>query len=335
MREQVKIARFQRQIYWLRVAIRMFLALVFLTYSIAKLLGTQFIDSGPTLEKPVGELSGFELTWVYFGYSKLFSWFIAGGQLTAAILLLFDRTARLGATVLLPITTNIVIVNFAFNISSDTKVVSVIYLILNVILILSEWRSWWRFFIVEPGENDARPAFFRRAFWVPVKVLLFVFVGCAIWLGLDALQKKINPPSPLDGDWHVVSRSLDDKLVGFIADQPWWERVFFDGQSFSIRTDRGMIWGKLRIPDVGRFEIQYLPLITPRAPVAYHRASPSQPSAVSPPEDGHALSESRVAEEPVVFVGSSRYEGTHLILDGKVGEQRFQLVLEPLVREKH
>ncbi len=139
----------------------MLLSVFFLSYATAKLAGTQFIDSGPTLERPVGELSGMELTWTYFGYSKLFSWFVAGGQLTAAFLFLFDRTTRLAADILLPILANIVVVNFAFNLSAGTKIISLVLLALNLILILGDYTAWKRVLWDEPTSNPARPAWVR------------------------------------------------------------------------------------------------------------------------------------------------------------------------------
>lgn len=197
--------------YWARVIVRLFLAFIFLSYSVAKLVGTQFIDSGPTLERAVGDLSGFELTWVYFGNSKLFGWFVAGGQLTAALLLLFDRTTRLGSAILFPIAINIVVVNFAFNISSDTKVVSVVYLAMNLFLIAGDWRAWKRLLWDETADNPYRPRFVRAKIYQVPKTLSFIAVGGAVAVLLHGIQQSITPTTPLTGDWQFEAIVVDGK----------------------------------------------------------------------------------------------------------------------------
>ena len=93
--------------YWSRLFARAVLVVAFAAYSAAKFADAQFITAGETLDKPVADLSGIQLTWVYFGHSPLYSGFVAVGQLVAAALLVFDRTARLGAVALHPITANI------------------------------------------------------------------------------------------------------------------------------------------------------------------------------------------------------------------------------------
>ena len=64
----------------------------------------------------MGEVSGFWLTWYYFGYSKLYGSFIPFGQIGGAVLLLFRKTTLLGVCCLLPIVTNIVLVDLSYGI---------------------------------------------------------------------------------------------------------------------------------------------------------------------------------------------------------------------------
>lgn len=73
---------------------RFFVALVVLFYGFAKLNGAQFTILESELDKPMREVSGFWLTWYYFGYSALYGAFVAGVQIISAIMLLFRRTIR-------------------------------------------------------------------------------------------------------------------------------------------------------------------------------------------------------------------------------------------------
>ena len=63
------------------------------------------------LTKPLGQVSGFWLTWYYFGYSAVYGTLIALLQVAAGVLLIVPRTALLGALLLLPIATNIVLID--------------------------------------------------------------------------------------------------------------------------------------------------------------------------------------------------------------------------------
>jgi len=55
-----------------------------LIYGFAKLNGSQFTILASELDKPMGQVSGFWLTWYYFGYSPVFGNFIAWCRFSAA-----------------------------------------------------------------------------------------------------------------------------------------------------------------------------------------------------------------------------------------------------------
>jgi uncharacterized membrane protein YphA (DoxX/SURF4 family) len=92
--------------------IRLLLAYEISTYGFAKIFKEQFSVPEYIKDIPIGEQSGFWLTWYYFGYSYPFSIIIAIGQIGGSLLLLFNRTRLLGAFILLPIMLNIVFVIF-------------------------------------------------------------------------------------------------------------------------------------------------------------------------------------------------------------------------------
>lgn len=296
----------------------MFLAFIFLRYAVAKLVGTQFISSGPTMEKPVGELSGFEFTWACFGCSQLFSWFVAGGQLAAALLMLFDRTARLGAAVLLPIVANIVVINFAFNSSHDTKVVSVVYLALTLFLVLGDWRAWKWVLWDEPADNPARPSFVRRRWVAALKVLAFVGAGAAMGILLAGLQEQLMPTTPLAVDWEIESLTVDGKPVPPDPAQPLWRRVCVSGEDVAVVTDRGSLRGRLTLPGEGRVEIGYDPQVPP--PLRADELLAARAEAATTIEDAERLIE---AERNRVWLetnrGSHRRDGARVVMTGERG----------------
>ncbi len=95
----------------LYLALRYYAAFTLLVYGFAKIMGAQFTVLDSQLAKPMGEVSGFWLTWYYFGYSPVYSAIVALTQIAGALLLCFRRTTPLGALVLIPVMVNIVCVD--------------------------------------------------------------------------------------------------------------------------------------------------------------------------------------------------------------------------------
>src|SRR5665213_1292596 len=97
-------------------------------YGFAKLNGSQFTVLDSELSRPLGQVSGFWLTWYYFGYSAAYGTAIALLQILAGILLVVPRTALLGALVLLPIAVNIVLVDVFFGVDLDGTLAAIVLL---------------------------------------------------------------------------------------------------------------------------------------------------------------------------------------------------------------
>ena len=62
-------------------------AVICILYGFAKLNGSQFTVLDSELTKPLGEVSGFWLTWYYFGYSPVYGNLLALIQIGGGILL--------------------------------------------------------------------------------------------------------------------------------------------------------------------------------------------------------------------------------------------------------
>jgi hypothetical protein len=125
--------------------IRYFLAYIFVIYSFGKFYRTQLYEPPYSwLVTSLGELTGFQLVWSFFGSSYAYSSFIGISQLICAILLMFRRTQLLGACLLLPIIGNIVLVNFAYDI--PVKLFSTVYLVMTIYLVMSDFGRLKQFF---------------------------------------------------------------------------------------------------------------------------------------------------------------------------------------------
>lgn len=97
-----------------------------LLYGFAKLNGSQFTILLSELDRPMGQVSGFWLTWYYFGYSPIFGNFIALVQILAGILLMFRKTTLLGSCLAFPVVTNIILVDIFYAIDVGALLVALV-----------------------------------------------------------------------------------------------------------------------------------------------------------------------------------------------------------------
>ena len=121
--------------------VRGFLAIAFLIYGIAKLADIQF---NPAYQPyafenvPLELLSGFQLTWRFFGYSRVYQCAIGLAEVGAAVLLLSSRTSAFGALVFFPVIVNVVLVDLCFNIPGDATVMALSLLGGDLVLLVAD-----------------------------------------------------------------------------------------------------------------------------------------------------------------------------------------------------
>lgn len=96
-------------------ATRLYAGVITLLYGTSKALGFQFQYSNKA-DLHVKDLSGFELTWIFFGYSYPYTLFIAFCQICGALLLFYNKTKLVGAAILYPITLNIILIDIFYKV---------------------------------------------------------------------------------------------------------------------------------------------------------------------------------------------------------------------------
>jgi uncharacterized membrane protein YphA (DoxX/SURF4 family) len=104
--------RARRWDYFILTA-RVLLAGIFLVYGVSKLVGLQFGVTPEILAQPLGQVSLTHLAWYYFDHQP-FSAFIGVSQILASLGLLWNRTALLGALLLLPIAVTILVIDLTY-----------------------------------------------------------------------------------------------------------------------------------------------------------------------------------------------------------------------------
>ncbi len=167
-------------------------AVLMIAYGFAKLTGSQFTVLDSELSKPMGEVSGFWLTWYYFG-SSIYGTVIALVEIGGGLLLAWPRTALIGALVLLPVVGNIILMDVLFGIGALLASVTILICLLIVV-----WPHPQR--LAEAVLLDFEPS--RRAVAVRGAVVAAVLAGAwgfTYWLA----NHNNRNPTPIDGVWAV------------------------------------------------------------------------------------------------------------------------------------
>lgn len=191
---------------------RYFIAYQMFSYSSAKLLGTQFTVSPGTLERPIGELTGFELTWAYYGYSYPYGLFIAAAQITAGALLLFRPTLRLGLLLFLAVMGNIVMIDVFYNIGPALPM-ALLLLAMGLYLFLSDWQAFWSYLFGAPYNIGTvpRPELGQRLRWARFALVPVLFAGALAFI--YTIKQQFTQTTPLDGAWDLPRGGEVSRLI--------------------------------------------------------------------------------------------------------------------------
>lgn len=187
------------------IALRFYAAFTLFTYGFAKLMGAQFTVLDSQLARPMGEVSGFWLTWYYFGYSPVYSTIIAFTQIGGAVLLCFRRTALLGAFILLPVMVNIVCVDvWVIRFPPNSGALHNAIYVLAALLAICAFHigDIYRFFLRRRGAIILRGRWWIAAIQVAVVAGMLVYTAHKGYWEANVNNRR---PTPIDGAWHVSS----------------------------------------------------------------------------------------------------------------------------------
>ena len=130
------------------------------------------------ITKKVSELSGQELMWAFYGYSKSFPVILGTLETLGAVLLLFRRTRLLSTVLLSTILINVILQDVIFNVNQGALIAAIIYQILIfVILIINKERVALIFkLFTEADKNSERRNLKTNLLNVVYIALLFILL---------------------------------------------------------------------------------------------------------------------------------------------------------------
>lgn len=248
--------------YWFVITLRYYLGIVLLSYGFVKVIQTQFpAPSLETLLQPYGESTSMKLMWTFMGYSKAYNMFIGLAEVGAGLLLFFKRTRLIGALMAIAVMSNVVVLNFCYNI--PVKLLSTHLLVIAIILVLPDVKRLIAFFIlnkptapvpVQPAYKSAKDKYiYVIVKTVVIGIFLVSDIAQAVIMqqGLSEMSKR----SALYGIYDVQEFILNgDTLPALTTDTRRWKRMYIHRPgSVSIQyMDGGSIYWNCQVDSLHR-----------------------------------------------------------------------------------
>lgn len=222
-----------------RTVARLFLGYIMLRYGWSKLFPLQFPALGPDrLLMSFGDTTPMGLAWTFFGASAAYQAFTGLAELLGAYLVLFRRTALLGALLLAGVLLNVVAINLFHG--APVKIFSAHLLFFSAFIIAPDARRLVRVFL----SNDRVPPRVERPFWrgwgrwaSAVMVLHVGFLALQTYRNVDRGMTAtreygvLADRHPLAGLYHVASFERNGVYGGALDDSVRWVRVGLNPRS--------------------------------------------------------------------------------------------------------
>ena len=192
-----------------------------LFYGFAKLNGSQFTILNSELDKPMGEVSGFWLTWYYYGYSPFYGNLVGLAQISGGILLMFRKTTLLGACILFPIVTNIILIDIFYGIGALLAAVGIDVALINILI--THKQELLDLFWTKQNSLFQSKSSTRSVLFIKYAVRILMILSAALFTYWVANYNN-RSPTPLDGTWDVIAVSSNLDSTADIPSVIFFER---------------------------------------------------------------------------------------------------------------
>jgi hypothetical protein len=175
------------------------------------------------------------LLWTFMGSSQSYNVFTGLCEFLGGVLLTARRTTLLGALLSIAVLSNIVMLNFSYDV--PVKLYSLHLFAMAVFLCLPELRRLANFLVLNrPVEPVALAPLFQRK-WLNrgAFAVRALFIAWCAWLALNqgwtgrTTYGDLAPKAPLYGIWNVETFEADGQVLPPLITEPFrWRRVIFD-----------------------------------------------------------------------------------------------------------
>jgi hypothetical protein len=191
----------------LRTGLRWYLAIFMVSYGLAKLgtLYNQFSAPGlDRLARTYGESSPMGLLWTFMGSSRAYTAFAGGMELLGGVLLVWRRTALLGALVSVGVMLNVMLMNFCYDV--PVKLFSFHLVVAGACIALPDARRLAQLFLGLGGGAPAALASAPTRRWLrrAAQAYVVVMVLALPILGFWRRERAIAGAWPALGEWKLT-----------------------------------------------------------------------------------------------------------------------------------
>ncbi len=208
---------YPRLFLWFRFAMRLCIGSSMLLYGMLKVFPYQMsFPSLAVLNEPLGNASPMTLLWTLLGMNPLYEVLCGSIELLCGVLVLFRRTALLGAMLTAFVISNVALYNYFFDV--PVKLFATHLLLMALVVIVPDARTIFAFLIRRstttlrtgwsPWENSQHtPTALRRETIIIAIALVIALANQVHRLAPVTAHERASlaHPNPLTGLWHVDS----------------------------------------------------------------------------------------------------------------------------------
>ena len=212
--------------------LRFALAAQMFYFGMAKIIPTQFVPPAlTTLVQPIGNAPLSTMLWIFMGASLPYQVFTGVAEVLAGLLLIWPRTATIGALIAVVDMIQVFALNMAYDVG--LKLISFHFIVMALLLLAPDVERLKNAVIA----RDLRPSRGQVAFGVYL-LAMFALLQARQW---HAPEGPAHPRSALYGVWDIEELAVDGDLHPAVLndyDRRWRRAVFdFPDRMAFERTD--------------------------------------------------------------------------------------------------
>lgn len=230
-----KRPNYERLYAWLRILMRLAVAMPMIGYGVAKLFWAQFPE--PPLVRlidPMGQTSPMGFLWAFMGYSRAYSFFGGLGETLGGVLILVPQFTTLACLVTVGVMSNVLMLNMCYDV--PRKIYSIHIIVICTLLLLPQLRRLANMFLLNrPVEPEREVPLFTNQQWNRLAVVFQIAFGlialafASYQARLDAIANNTHLGPAVRGIWYVDDFVLDNAShPPLLTDKERWQHLVLD-----------------------------------------------------------------------------------------------------------
>lgn len=252
-----KRTSYERAAFWLRMAVRYYIAQAALSYGIIKLFALQMpFPSLTLLATPLGDLLPMRFSWTFIGYSVPYEFFSGAMETVAGLLLLYRRTVTAGLFAATGAFMNVVMINLAYDVPVKLFASHLLFACLFLLALDSE--RLLRFLVLNqatPPTTAYEPRFAKTwQRWGARAVKAYLLYAIVYTPFMSSRQRYLaaqapQPNAPFAAGMYDVRQYIvnHDTIPATSSDSTRWRDVVIDNaDAGSVNTTDPLFWQRYR-----------------------------------------------------------------------------------------